>query len=36
MPMATRRNPLDLVRGSTTDRVVSEATCPVLALPAVA
>jgi len=36
MPMATRRGPLDLVLGSTTDRVVREVTCPVLALPAVA
>ncbi len=36
MPMATRRGPLDLVFGSTTDRLVREVTCPVLALPAVA
>ncbi|GAA0296967.1 hypothetical protein GCM10009087_03460 [Sphingomonas oligophenolica] len=34
MPMAVRRGPLDFVRGSTTDRVVREVTCPVLALPA--
>ena len=33
MPMAARRDLLDLVRGSTTDRVVREVTCPVLALP---
>ena len=36
MPMAARRGPLDRVRGSTTDRVVREVTCPVLALPAAA
>lgn len=36
MPMATHRGALDLVRGSTTDRVVREVTCPVLALPAAA
>lgn len=33
MPMAAQRDLLDLVRGSTTDRVVREVTCPVLALP---
>jgi nucleotide-binding universal stress UspA family protein len=36
MPMAARRDLLDLVRGSTTDRVVREVTCPVLALPTAA
>ena len=33
MPMAARRGLIDLLRGSTTDRVVAEASCPVLALP---
>ena len=33
MPMAGRRGLLDALRGSTTERVVSEVTCPVLALP---
>jgi len=36
MPMAARRDPLDLFLGSTTDRVVREVTCPVLALPVTA
>ena len=36
MPMAARRDLLDLARGSTTDRVVREVTCPVLALPTAA
>jgi nucleotide-binding universal stress UspA family protein len=34
MPMAGRHGLLDVIRGSTTERVVREATCPVLALPA--
>lgn len=34
MPMAPSRSLLDLVRGSTTDRMVRQATCPVLAVPA--
>ncbi|MDH7974782.1 universal stress protein [Sphingomonas sp. AR_OL41] len=34
MPMAGRHGLLDAIRGSTTERIVSAATCPVLALPA--
>lgn len=36
MPMAARRDLLDLVRSSTMDRVVREVTCPVMALPTTA
>lgn len=36
MPMVGRHGLLDAIRGSTTERIVREATCPVLALPAVA
>lgn len=34
MPMVGRHGLLDAIRGSTTERIVREATCPVLALPA--
>jgi nucleotide-binding universal stress UspA family protein len=34
MPMAGRHGLLDTIRGSTTERVVHDVTCPVLALPA--
>ena len=34
MPTAGRHGLLDALRGSTTERVVREATCPVLAIPA--
>jgi nucleotide-binding universal stress UspA family protein len=34
MPTAGHRNPLDLLRGSTTERVIRHAPCPVLAIPA--
>lgn len=34
MPTAGRQGILDAIRGSTTERVVREAPCPVLALPA--
>ena len=33
MPMAAKRGPFDRVRGSATDRLVHDVTCPVLALP---
>jgi nucleotide-binding universal stress UspA family protein len=33
MPTAGRRNFLDALRGSTTERVIGEASCPVLAIP---
>lgn len=33
MPMAGRRGLLDALRGSTTERIISEASCPVLAIP---
>jgi len=33
MPSARHRGPLDFLRGSTTERVVRHAPCPVLALP---
>jgi nucleotide-binding universal stress UspA family protein len=36
MPMVGRHGFLDALRGSMTERIVREATCPVLALPAVA
>jgi len=34
MPTAGHRNPLDLLRGSATERVIRHAPCPVLAVPA--
>jgi nucleotide-binding universal stress UspA family protein len=33
MPMAGARGLVDAIRGSTTERMVREVTCPVLALP---
>jgi len=34
MATAGHRNPLDVLRGSTTERVIRHAPCPVLAIPA--
>jgi nucleotide-binding universal stress UspA family protein len=36
MPVAGRDGLLDALRGSTSERVVSKANCPVLALPVAA
>ncbi|HEY2183515.1 MAG TPA: universal stress protein, partial [Xanthobacteraceae bacterium] len=34
MPTAGHRNILDILRGSTTERVIRHAPCPVIAVPA--
>jgi nucleotide-binding universal stress UspA family protein len=34
MPTAGHRNILDIFRGSTTERVIRHAPCPVIAVPA--